>query len=52
MGRPFAVQSLDPITGITLPYISQGGSSHWVTSLRFGLSYTHGLSRSYFSYFR
>ncbi|MCC5843748.1 MAG: FtsW/RodA/SpoVE family cell cycle protein [Verrucomicrobia bacterium] len=26
-----------PITGIPLPYISQGGSSYWVTSLHFGL---------------
>ena len=31
------VVTLVPITGITLPYISQGGSSHWVTSLQFGL---------------
>jgi cell division protein FtsW (lipid II flippase) len=26
-----------PITGIPLPYISQGGSSYWVTSIHFGL---------------
>lgn len=26
-----------PITGVPLPYISQGGSSYWVTSIHFGL---------------
>lgn len=26
-----------PVTGITLPYISQGGSSYWVTSVQIGL---------------
>ncbi|MEX2606133.1 MAG: FtsW/RodA/SpoVE family cell cycle protein, partial [Kiritimatiellia bacterium] len=31
------VVTLLPITGITLPYISQGGSSYWVTSVQFGL---------------
>ncbi len=31
------VVNLLPITGIPLPYISQGGSSYWVTSLHFGL---------------
>lgn len=31
------VVTLLPITGITLPYISQGGSSYWVTSIQFGL---------------
>lgn len=31
------VVTLLPITGITLPYISQGGSSIWVTSILFGL---------------
>ncbi|MDF3128093.1 FtsW/RodA/SpoVE family cell cycle protein [Kiritimatiellaeota bacterium B1221] len=31
------VVTLLPITGITLPYISQGGSSIWVTSVQFGL---------------
>ncbi|WFB34311.1 FtsW/RodA/SpoVE family cell cycle protein [Kiritimatiellota bacterium B12222] len=31
------VVTLLPITGITLPYISQGGSSIWVTSIQFGL---------------
>lgn len=31
------VVTLLPITGITLPYISQGGSSLWVTSIQLGL---------------
>lgn len=31
------VVTLVPVTGITLPYISQGGSSIWVTSIQFGL---------------
>lgn len=31
------VVTLLPITGVTLPLISQGGSSYWVTSLQFGL---------------
>lgn len=31
------VVTLLPVTGITLPYISQGGSSFWVASLQFGL---------------
>lgn len=31
------VVTLLPVTGITLPYISQGGSSIWVTSVQFGL---------------
>jgi len=31
------VVNLLPITGITLPYISQGGSSYWVTSIQFGI---------------
>lgn len=31
------VVNLLPVTGIPLPYISQGGSSYWVTSLHFGL---------------
>jgi len=31
------VVTLLPVTGITLPYISQGGSSYWVTSVQFGL---------------
>lgn len=31
------VVTLLPVTGITLPYISQGGSSYWVTSIQFGL---------------
>jgi cell division protein FtsW (lipid II flippase) len=31
------VVTLLPITGITLPYISQGGSSYWVISIQFGL---------------
>lgn len=31
------VVGLLPVTGITLPYISQGGSSYWVTSVQFGL---------------
>lgn len=31
------VVTLLPITGITLPYISQGGSSFWVTSVQFGI---------------
>ncbi len=31
------VVTLLPITGITLPFISQGGSSIWVTSVQFGL---------------
>ncbi len=30
------VVTLLPITGITLPYISQGGSSYWVTSVWMG----------------
>jgi cell division protein FtsW (lipid II flippase) len=31
------VVTLLPVTGITLPYISQGGSSFWVASIQFGL---------------
>ncbi len=31
------VVTLLPITGIPLPWISQGGSSYWVTSLQLGL---------------
>lgn len=31
------VVTLLPVTGITLPYISQGGSSFWVASVQFGL---------------
>ena len=38
------VVGLLPITGITLPYLSQGGSSFWVTSIQFGMLL--GLSES------
>jgi cell division protein FtsW (lipid II flippase) len=31
------VVTLLPVTGIPLPYISQGGTSFWVTSVQFGL---------------
>ena len=31
------VVTLLPVTGIPLPYISQGGTSFWVASIQFGL---------------